>query len=263
MGCPFDGKADESRQESREQNALTEEKRGKKHLRMKVRYIILAVLVLIVLAAGYFSYVNRSNISAAYTLYVTKKNGGDIQTLQQENDERIRSILSRITETKIRDLTAEEAEMLRRGELTGDEAIELLTGNASTIDEAKRIVRERKAVAKSIAASKKDAVIAQIYVLRAVYSGQIEGLIANAINEYNALPDDRKNTSAKAGIIDSLISRGNALEGQCDAQMEGLLANLTSELQRLGEDTGIISEIRAAYVQEKRIKKAAMLNAYR
>lgn len=257
MERPFD----DSQAAHGKQCALTEKKSGRKPSRLKARYIFLVVLALVIVTVGFFAYTNRDNISALYTFYAARKNGGDIQSLQEENDKKIQAILDSLTRTKIRDLTDEETEMLRGGELTEDEAIELITGNAKTVEEAKSIVRQRGS-GNRLDTSQKDAIIAQIYVLRSTYAGQVDGLIAGAISEYESLSDSQRNASTKAAIADSLLARGKALEGQCDAQMEGLLSSLQAELQRLGEDTGIISQIRAAYTQEKRIKKAALIDSY-
>ena len=110
--------------------------------------------------------------------------------------------------------------------------------------------------------SKKELIIAQIYVLRANYVSMIDGLIENAKNSYIALSPSERTASAKLEIAKSLVQQGNSLEAECDARMDSLLSSLEQELGRLGKSTSVISEIKSIYNQEKKIKKAELMDAY-
>ena len=226
-----------------------ENKNEKKRFRLKIRHFVLAFLAIAVIAAGVFAYNNRENLSALY--YAYKNSTEDIQAQQEENNRRIQAALNSLTDMQMRELTDEERKMLENGEITEEEAIELIMGRNGETDEPAKPDPSRK-----------EQIIAQIYVLRADYVSRIDGLIASAESSYLDLPPSERTIASKVAITDSLIAQGNALEGQCDAQMELLLASLTAELNRLGENTAVISEIRSIYVQEKRLKKAALIDAY-
>lgn len=220
-----------------------ENQKKRKHFR--VLHIVIAVFVLIFIAVCVFAYVNRENLLIAYRAYSTSPE--ELLEQQEKNNQRIDNALNSLTDVQMHELTEEEREMLDNGEITEEEAINIVTG---------RVAEKEASIAR------KDALIAQVYVLRASYTSKIEGLIASAKSAYLALPSSERNLSAKVAAANSLISQGNALEAECDAQMNALLDSLAAELNKLGEDTGIISEIRSIYVEEKRIKKASLMGVY-
>ena len=90
-------------------------------------------------------------------------------------------------------------------------------------------------------------------MLRASYTGKIDGLVGQALSDYRA----KKGT--KSALISRYVSMGYALEGECDAQMEALLSELQTELKRTGEDSSLIGKIRSAYQTEKSLKKASII----
>lgn len=106
------------------------------------------------------------------------------------------------------------------------------------------------------APSRVDEIIAQMYVLRSGYMGQLDGLVVQGWREYI------RGEISKQGAISKYIGIGNSLEGQCDAQMESLLSELQTELVRIGGDTGLIGQIRQTYQSQKSIKKAEMIAKY-
>ncbi|MBQ7718363.1 MAG: hypothetical protein IJQ50_03215 [Clostridia bacterium] len=216
-----------------------------KRSRFKILHILLIIFVLIFVAVGIFAYSNRENLMVVYYAYRTSKE--DLQVQQEENDQRIRKVLNGLTDVQMRELTEEERKMLDAGEITEEEAIDLVTGR----------VAEREA-----SLSRKESLIAQIYVLRATYTSRIESLIANAKSKYIALDESEQTTVAKFAIAEELVKQGNALEAECDGQMDMLLDNLRTELENLGEDTNTVSEIKSIYTQEKRIKKAVIIDTY-
>ena len=63
-------------------------------------------------------------------------------------------------------------------------------------------------------------------------------------------------------MAEKCMSMGNALEVECDAEMEALIEELRASLVASGQSTAIISEIRATYEEEKRLKKAALIDRY-
>ena len=105
--------------------------------------------------------------------------------------------------------------------------------------------------------SELESLVAQIYILRSDFSGQLDSLVSQAKAEYIA--NKGKN---KAGIAGKYLRKATDLEALCDSQMEETLSKIDVEIKRTGGDTEIVSEIRSAYENEKSIKKADLLAKY-
>lgn len=104
--------------------------------------------------------------------------------------------------------------------------------------------------------SRVDEIIAQIYVLRSSYVGQLDGLVMQGWREY------KRGEISKQGAISKYVGIGTGLEGQCDSQIETLLSELHTELVRTDGDVGLIDQIRYTYQSQKSIKKAEMIAKY-
>ena len=94
--------------------------------------------------------------------------------------------------------------------------------------------------------------------MKASYSGQVDGLVSQAKQEYIA----GKGKVSKLTIGKKYMGMAGALEAQCDGQMEAILAEIKEELKKTGGDLSLVDEIRAAYKSEKSAKKAALLEEY-
>ena len=112
------------------------------------------------------------------------------------------------------------------------------------------------------ALARQEEIIAEIYLLRAIYLTEIDKLIQGAKQEYLALPKEERSLAAKMKIVEKLIPKGNKLEDECDAKMEALLSELTSVLQAQGLPTDVVAQIRATYKEQKEIKLAELYQAY-
>lgn len=105
--------------------------------------------------------------------------------------------------------------------------------------------------------SELESLIAEIYILRSSFSGQIDGLVEQAKAEYIANKGQNK-----AGIAGKYLRKATDLEASCDSQMEDILSRIQAEIKRTGGDSGIVKEIRSAYENEKSIKKADLMAKY-
>lgn len=222
--------------------------------RFKARYVIIPIVLIAVTVIGVFALKNRENIIAVISVLNTSKD--EIKQQKMENDEKISSILDSLTDTRMRELTYEERRKLMLGIIDDDTAVSMIMNNTQDGD-ASGNAQSKKTGSKS----RKDEIIAKMYLLRARYENSIDGLVESGKASYNGMKD--KSLSAKADIADSIIAAGSALEGQCDAEMESLLSELEAELVKNGESTGVISEIRGLYASEKRLKKEELLGMYK
>lgn len=212
--------------------------------------ILLAVLLALI---GLLIWWQWNNITALRyaALYTAEQK----QELIRQTDEVMKEVGKTFSGVNF-DLLPEEAkEQLAKGELEEDTAVAILTGQLSweEYQQSKDASGFAPVYSKP---SRVDDIIAKIYVLRASYTGKIDGLVGQALSDYRA----RKGT--KSELISRYVSMGYALEGECDGQMEALLSELQEELERTGGDTDLISKIRSAYRTEKSLKKASIIQKY-
>lgn len=100
---------------------------------------------------------------------------------------------------------------------------------------------------------------AQLYGLRDVFQGRLNGLMDQARAEYAALPEEERTGSAKRSIIYSKIDQGEAMEAQCDAMVDAYLKQMESELKAAGQSTDSVKELRDYYEETKINQKAAYM----
>lgn len=104
--------------------------------------------------------------------------------------------------------------------------------------------------------------IADIYLMQTEYTTWLEDMNQAAIDEFVALPKDQKTTSAKYTIGLRYMKTALEKEDECDAKMAKLEAAIKDLLIKLGEDTALVDEIHATYLEEKALKKAYYLSLH-
>jgi hypothetical protein len=177
----------------------------------------------------------------------------------EDNEARTVAILDRLPIVPLRQLTDDEKAQLSSGEITENEAAALMISAPEPVGDETDTPTEKPPTEVEQKVSEQ---IARIYVLRDVMTSKIEGLLARAKAEYDALPAEERTNAKKQELGMKYLSEADTLESGCDAQMEALLKDLTNILKDYGGDTGIISEIRQAYKDEKITKKSYYLSKY-
>ncbi len=210
-----------------------------------MKKILTVAAVLIVATAAVVGIWQRENIAALCMALKYKE--AELGKMEAENNEKTNALLQSVTDTQMSELSPEDAERLFRGELTEDEAKKIVVGDDGN---------------GNVETAKIDDIVAEIYVLRAKYLSSLDNLINEAKAEVKKIPSEKRTTATLINIGDVFIARGTALEKECDAQMEGLLEKISAQLKKEKKDTRLVSEIRDVYVNEKRIKKAALYNKY-
>ena len=104
--------------------------------------------------------------------------------------------------------------------------------------------------------------ITKMYVLKANYVSQIEGLVSQMKAEYVKLPPEQGTTSAKQSIASGYMAKINAMEAQCDAQVNAVVSELKTLLKNNGRDTALADAIVSTYNAEKENTKAYYINTY-
>lgn len=226
--------------------------------------IILIVLIIVFGIIGIVAYSQWNNIEA---LIVSQKyTSEERENLQQENDKAVNNILEAMPEVEIAPMTEELEKLIAEGKITEDEAVGVMIGNIKLEDILAKGEQKSEEVKEETPANqdyvnskaKLDELIAKIYVLKASFIGQIEGLIEQAKNEYVS----SKGKIKKATLVGRYMGKGKALEKKCDAQIANIIAQIKVELEKTGGDIGLVDQIQKAYENEKSLKKAELVDRY-
>lgn len=200
-----------------------------------------------------------------------------LEERKAENEVNQQEALKEAGIENIRPLTEEETKALETGEITEDEAVEIVIGN-TTIEEIKdnkkntsnsskpssNQTSQSKPVSTAPAVSELDKanarisqLIGQMYVLKSKFTGELSGLEGWAISTYKNNPSD------KSKILKEGYNRVVSLESQCDSQVNAILSELTQLLKQTGQSTELVNQIRNAYENEKQITKSYYLSKYK
>ena len=99
----------------------------------------------------------------------------------------------------------------------------------------------------------------KLYGLRGAYQGRISSVISSAKAEYAALPAEQQTSSAQSAILASKMGQAEAIEAECDAQVSALLGEMSAELTAAGQSTESVSQLKSYYEDTKASQKAAYL----
>lgn len=235
---------------------------------MKKRYII---LIVIALAVAGLCFHQRNNIKAII-IFATHSTE-DTEKLIQKNKEELNESLKKYSEYIPRDLTSEEEEKIASGELSVEEAAEILLKEASE-EEEKAADGSNSASRPSSSGNENTSVnketdksasvikryTAELYSMKAYYMGQLSQIESRARSEYSAMSSTEKKNLSKAAFVGKYAGYATTLMGECDGKVNSLLSSMKAELTSVGGDTSIISAIRQAYENEKAARKAYYLN---
>ena len=100
---------------------------------------------------------------------------------------------------------------------------------------------------------------AKLYGIRGAYQGRVNGIISSAKSEFAALPAEQRTRSAQNAILASKMGQAEALEAECDAKVEAMLGEMSAELSAAGQSTDAVGQLRSYYQDAKASQKAAYL----
>lgn len=105
--------------------------------------------------------------------------------------------------------------------------------------------------------------VAQLYIVKANFYAEFNAAWAAEKAKYLAIPkSERRGYAQIAEIVKSKMGEGVAMEKRYDAQVDTIIAELKQLLTEAGRDTELADSIREAYNQEKKAKKAQLINKY-
>ena len=94
------------------------------------------------------------------------------------------------------------------------------------------------------------------------YTAWLEAKYNEAIDAYNALPEEQRTPEAKYSIGMERMKQALAKEDECDAAMKQIEQKIGALLAKMGRDDSLVKEIQKAYEQEKELKKAYYLGLH-
>lgn len=231
----------------------------------KKNIILLIILIMILVVVGFVAYKYQNYFSAFY--HVVTNSSDKLEEKKLETDQRAIETIKEFGIETVRPLNEEEAAKLNSGELTEEDAVNIVLGRfdsetdnkpESNINQDNPSVNPSDNSTVSEDLNEKNAEIAQligkIYVLKAKFTSELDAVEQWVHSEYNKLTaEEKKSTSAKVKIGREAYSRALALEADCDSQIDDILNRLTLLLEETGQSTALVSEIRKAYENEKKV----------
>lgn len=239
---------------------------------MKKRYIFLSILVVFIIAAGVLLWINADNIKAIYK--ATQYNTEEIEKQIEESEKKNTEILQQYNKADIKPLSEEDSEKLTKGELSEEEAINLVLGRTQESENAEKTTQspqeqptEKQPEEQQPQMSVEDEdrlgeLIAKVYVLKGKYNKLIADENYYAASDFYSLPKDQQTKEKKYERGVTFMRNVLKLQDECDGEMNKIFTEMTDILKRNNMTTELVDEIKKAYEQEKELKKAYYVNKY-
>lgn len=233
---------------------------------------IIAGLVVVLVVVLCFQW---NNIKALR--YVARYTSQERESLLEEKKSKLDKYLEEFPDIHVQPLPQKAEAMYQKGELTTDEAMQIVkmeksieeiieikekeqkSNSAKSQTDQATQTTQTKAQEEPREENRLQELLAQVYVLKAGFTGKLNGLIGEAQAELNSSAGKTR----AMDIAQKYINLGSSLEAQCDEKMATLTDQIRSELKRLGRNTQLADEVQSVYQTEKSIKKASILDAYR
>ena len=260
---------------------------------MKKTYKILITIVVTLVLCASLVWWQWGNIRALY--YWAKYSGDDIDTLMGESFSEVENYLNDNPQYNVRPSKPVEEELHKEGVINDEELTSLITekttvkemfgtelelgddqkitivesGEKIDAAEANKLKEETASSSAQTETPKpnNDAkvseCIAQVYVLKAKFVGELDVIYDQAYSEYEALWRDmteEQRDAKKKSLLAAVFPKASSLEKQCDNEINQILERLTNLLKESGDDTQLVDRIRESYYNEKSLKKAHYLS---
>ena len=232
----------------------------------KATKVVLIVLALLVTAIGAVVIWQWDNIKAVKTSFTHSRE--DLAVMMAGTYQAIEDATKDMENVTVRDMTEEERTALRAGELSRDELIQRLISKQTPGEE--QTVQDGGSAAEPAEQSEPvdpdqqllSEYLAEIYVMKDEYTAWLEAKYNEAIDAYNALPEEQRTPEAKYSIGMERMKQALAKEDECDAAMKQIEQKIGALLAKMGRDDSLVKEIQKAYEQEKELKKAYYLGLH-
>lgn len=102
------------------------------------------------------------------------------------------------------------------------------------------------------------ALINQLYAVKANAESGLNSAIQSAKDEYHALPADKQTATRKVSIVMSKSSELQKLEADCDKQVDAIVEKMRTLLQENGQSTELADQVKASYKAQKSAMYASL-----
>lgn len=246
--------------------------------------IILVVLFVFIVTIGVLVYRNRNTLFAVY--YTATNQGSKLEKMKLDTDKRALEAIKEFGIKDVRPLSEEEEEQLRKGEITEEEAVDLVLGKKDSKTEATSGSaesassstggKESSSTAKTELPTATDSgsttdpnkekneeiaeLIGELYVLKAKFSNDLSNVEAWVSEKYllytSEYGEGKIPSSIKTKVGKEAYAKATALETECDTKVNNILTRITTLLKETGQSTSVVDEIKAAYDNEKMLAKS-------
>lgn len=234
--------------------------------------IVLLLVAIIIFAVSIFVVNNWNKISTAY--YVLTGRGAELEEKYEKNEEKLQESMKDLGVETIRPLTEEESNKLNSGEMSKEEAIDLILGRneqtqENTTDNAvidkpndekgKNSVDDGNNEKTSEYKKKNEEIsqlLGELYVLKSQFSAELSEIEDWVNKQYGILCDEYDGSenipsSVKTKVGKKAYEKALALEDECDKKVEEILSRVKVLLKETNQSITIVDEIRASYENEK------------
>ena len=102
------------------------------------------------------------------------------------------------------------------------------------------------------------ALINQLYAVKANAESGLNSAIQSAKDEYHALPADKQTATRKVSIVMGKSSELQKLEADCDNQVDAIVEKMRTLLQENGQSTELADQVKASYKAQKSAMYASL-----
>ncbi len=254
----------------------------KKRKRIKKGWIIAAVILMVILVIVAILYLwQQENIKAV----ANARRFTETELRQQLADSRasVQTAVEQNGGITVRDLTTEERQALRNGEISAEQMVERLIHPDEIESEAETLPTPpaetvtpldqhptdpaetepptpgettQQPTQQELNEQRISELVARVYIMREQYVAILDGMASQAIGEYASMPESERTKAKLSAWANGYISRASELEKQCDAEMDMIVAEMTKLLTENGSDLELVDLIILSYAEEKSIQKS-------
>lgn len=231
--------------------------------------VLCGLLFALLLSAAALAVWQRENINAL--LQAQKYTQEELEEKLAENSRAIQEAMAAVPEITVRELTDDERQALRDGTLSKEEIVQQMLDVGGTGENGPPSVpdatntpspqEEQKAGQAQLATAEDyrqrlSALIAEVYVLREEYTISLENMESAAKSDYQAIPVEKRTKKALANLTSTYLSKGSALEKECDGKMDAIVTEMEELITKNQGDLSLVDTVVYTYADEKSLKKA-------
>lgn len=255
--------------------------------KMKKRTIIfLVVLFVFVVTVGVLVYTNRNTLTAMY--YTFTNQNDKLEQKKLNTDERAMDVIREFGIESVRPLTEDETKKLSNGEITEQQAVDMVLGRNNETDEPEKESEQPGTVEGNSAGNtgtknnnpsvsntsdeykaKNEEIaelIGKMYVLKAQFTSDLSDIEDWVKDEYwkytKQYGEGNVPSSVKMKIGQTAYANALTLEKDCDAQVNVIFNRITTLLKETKQSTVIVDEMKAAYDNEKMVAKSYYMSQF-